>query len=320
MNIAYETYKDTYHNFGIIIPVKKDKNQEENVKYIFLFVVESKPFFTGSKFYIRYILKPFFVKIANLIEIERGLRNSRNFMKKRTKNKYRYVYNAELALHHLRNKFSPIVNFFEMVAELKTIDVSKKSEFQGLINLEEKRIKVSIASILHKADLILEKSNNPFYISSFEVKSMNFIFGIVRSMWQDYFKTDNIKLLSDEKHLKKEVLVNEEAFEIVITDIIENMHSFNNGLAEVSISFDGNKDFIIEFKNNFKQSELLNIKEVVEDFMSDGNMEVLRRKSHGLSQIKILIDQMKIKYEMYIEKNELIIFKIYFTTHENSNI
>lgn len=216
-------------------------------------------------------------------------------------------------MHFLRNKFSPIKNYFEMSDKAPTVLEDKRKQYDQILRKEGERVKISIKDILERTDRILEKSENPFVITQLTPMSLKKVWDISRKIWYDFFDNDSIEFeLRNFQGSDKPYELNEEGLEILITDIVENLQQYQNGYYKLKF-IEGEKFFSIIMENDVKivdnvQQEL---EKLVSDFMSNDNAEINKRKTHGMSMIKSFLLQMKIVHNLSFQ-NRIFCFKLIF--------
>ena len=98
------------YKYSRLIPVKDDKD-------IYIFYISFKENLYDFFDYFNVGVKPLLVKIVNAVKLENELIITKNEEFKKIKSKLNYVNNATSAMHFLRNKFSPITNFMEMLKD-----------------------------------------------------------------------------------------------------------------------------------------------------------------------------------------------------------
>jgi len=303
IEINFKTYSVNFY-----IPIKV-----ENEMYVFVYIVEDLKIWSICKFYVSWYLKPLLSKIAVVLRVEKELRDDRDNYIKKMKDKMYYVNNATLAMHFLRNKFSPIKNYLEMIEKEERFGKEKKDQYSEILKKELSRVKTSVKEILDRTNLILEKSENPFIVNQLSEVSLKKVVDICRKIWYDFFDHDSIIFQwKDIDETKKSYNLNEDGLEILITDITENLHKYQDGIFKLRFTED-NDSYFVTFENNVKNYDSLNIdlEKMALDFMSDDNIEINKRTTHGMSMIKSFLNQMKIEYKLSIE-NRIFLFKLIF--------
>jgi hypothetical protein len=105
--------------------------------------------------------------------------------------------------------------------------------------------------------------------------------------------------------------LNQDGLEIVITDIVENAHKYNNGHYALKFIED-ERSFHISFENGIKEAEMNpELEKLVSDFSSNNKLEINKRITHGMTMIKSFLEQMKIVHNLSIE-NGVFILKLTF--------
>ncbi len=159
-----------------------------------------------------------------------------------------------------------------------------------------------MADILEKTNQILEKSENPFVISNLRSMSVRKIVDITRKVWYNFFDNESITFQWKEvENSDKTFLLSQDGLEILITDIVENMHKYHNGNYSLKFLEEGNA-FALIFENNVKNYDHVKpeLEKLVEDFTNNDNSEINKRKTHGMSMIKSFLTQMNIVHNLLI--------------------
>jgi len=294
-------------------------------KFIIIIVWEKAP---GLLFnivfqdmFIERIFRPYFSKIVKLMIIEYNIRKEKRMDVLSLKENQNYLNNAKTALHFLRNKFTPIQNYLEMVDSLKSADAEKKKIIEDNMKNEFENAKRSVQSITQKTSTILDKAKDPFYAKDIKYIRARMIYIYLREIWDEIIGDPKIEVKSFDEQKKAYSKIDVECIEMVFYDLIRNMKNFHQSYKSLQFSY--NDDFIIiHFINDFKNDPtvLAQLKEIVEDITSKGRAEIIRRKAHGLLNVINFLEQMDIKYEFKVEENKYLFeVKLFLKRVDNGN-
>ena len=300
------------------------QNKIEDTEYIFI-LVTNKPF----PLYYRVInltdtLKSIFAKISKILLSEKKLNEIKKDELTKLSVQSLYVTRATKVMHHIRNRLTPISNLIKMLDKSDTISDFQKKEFRELLRLEKERAKNELENITKRANYLLEKTNNPFNFTEIKPLKLQSCFAILSKNVASYFPERRVKVIWTKPSDIDDVCIkiNHEGFELFLSDWLNNMHKYNNGI--VDIVFHIQEHILsIEFWNNYINTEN-DVSQMISDLMSRGRNEIMKRTTHGLYQIKTCLEEMEIDF--HIKKadsdNELICLVINFklNQYENSNI
>ncbi len=134
-NIPVQINKVKFENTLIISTRLKEES------YAFIFLIDNLRIWFFCNYYLRIYFKPILKKISVILRVEKEIRDERDLYIKKMKDKLYYVSNATLAMHFLRNKFSPIKNYLEMIEEAENVSREKRSQFNNILDMEHVRAK-----------------------------------------------------------------------------------------------------------------------------------------------------------------------------------
>ncbi|GAB4093557.1 hypothetical protein GCM10028786_24840 [Flaviaesturariibacter terrae] len=285
---------------------------------LFIYVINAKKLgylkFVGEV-YSELYLRPILTRVTKVLRVEIELKKERDLHMKQIKNRIIYVNNATMAMHFLRNKFSPIKAHFEMldVIDDKQTDPLKLEGIKAIAEQNRRKIKVAIQEILQRTNQILEKPENPFLITEINKTSLRKIFTIIVKNWTYYFEVESINMqwkVDFEQNIY--FSLNEEYFEILINDCIQNMSKYEDGYHALNFA-ETPEYYNIYFVNNYKRTESKEeMDKMVHDFNSPDDTEMSRRTSHGLAMMKSFLKQMRIIYNLRLEDDNRIVLKLSF--------
>lgn len=265
------------------------------------------------------LLKPVFERVARILVVEKHLMLERDNILKKIRGKYYFVENARLAMHFLRNKISPITNYFQLLDLIDTVaDEVKKDELLKLSDIERKKSAQTLILILDRIKYTLEKSKNPFVVNEIGSHMVADLLITVRNIWTSELNSNDISSSVDASLFKKSVIYNQEYLEILITDIVTNIKRHNDG--QYMINFHSNDNVIfVNFTNSVKYKDISAVTKIVDDFNSNNTMEIFRRTTSGMYFIKSILLQMDIKHSMQISDRK-VCFQLEFKVTDYENI
>lgn len=252
------------------------------------------------------ILYPFFSRLSYAIK---SLRDQYYEIKKGYESmteKVTYVNNAINSMHFVRNKLSPLKSYLAMVEDFNSSGEDKRKKIKPFIEKEREKLSSSIEEILERADNILEKSNNPFNVTENSNYSAAKLFSIVRGVWNYYLDEEifRIQIIDIDSIGDKELSFNEAGIELVSVNWINNMKKYKTD-DDYGLLFRQEEDYYeVCFYNSInvikdKEPEFISL------FNSSDRMAILKRKTHGLVEIKDFLDQMNMEYKLFIDGNKL---------------
>lgn len=308
-------FNDIEYTNSLVIKVKSKK--------IYLFILTNKEENTSvQNLYVFNVLKPIFERLARVIEFELNF----NYEKRKNlvdiKSKFLYIRNAETAMHFIKNKLSPLANLIEVFGDLleKNVLFPNDPALHRFVKTENDKSKNSVSKIIGQADLILDKSENPFNFSQLHLYEIHKVVTVTKELADEFLLTNynitfNLDYLSIDRY---ELKYNPEGFYLLITDWFANMKKYGTNH---EVYFSENSDyFLLIFANEFDETQIIKVGTLVREFNDNKRNEIIRRKSHGLFQIKTSLEQMELIGKMsIISKNELS-FEIKFKKHGIENI
>lgn len=254
------------------------------------------------------IVTPFFVRLSKVFETFICQKKIELDKMIEMESKIAYVNNAINSMHFMRNKLGPIRNYLDMIKDFNSNNVDdkdKKQELKKIIENERNKLNVSLDNILERANIILEKANNPFNVNELKEHSTLKLYVELKKIWELFF-VDNrpiVRLEIDQNKLElKNLLFNTLGLELVFCNWINNMEKYNAGICFVEI-YEDDLFVVITFVNsvyNLSETEMM-----VRLFNSDDRIEISRRNSHGLIEIKDFLNQMNIPANMSLEEDIL---------------
>ncbi len=254
-----------------------------------------------TTFYAEHILSPILIKVTRLIEIEIELKNDRKNYLNKLKNKMYFIDNTVKGIHYLNNRLSPIANFFSLMEEKTKMqhDDPKLGPLNSIIEKELETAKVNMQPIIEKTHQILKKSSNPYIITEKGNVSLYHIVSSVRTIWGIRgLNKDRLKINWPRELMAFNTSIDEDSFDYVIEEIINNMEKHHNSIYEARFIIHDEAP-VIYFVNDIKQEEKnVDLKKLIDDVNRDTASELLRRKSHGMYFIKQYLQQMDIHLQL----------------------
>jgi hypothetical protein len=255
------------------------------------------------------IVTPFFTRLSKVFETFINQKNIELIKITEMEGKISYVNNAINSMHFMRNKLGPMRNYLDMVNDYNSMitekdEKDKKNNLKKIIENERNKLSTSLDNILERANTILEKANNPFNVNEVESHSTLKLYVELKRIWELFF--DDIRPLVALKLSKeleyKNLKFNTLGLELVFCNWINNIKKYNSGNYSVKLHED-EKYVLITFKNSV--SNINDTEIIVKLFNSDDRIEISKRNSHGLIEIKDFLNQMNIDSLMSIQDNEL---------------
>jgi hypothetical protein len=280
------------------------KCRVENSTYLFAIIPQynSKTILTP---FFNEIVTPFFVRLSKVFETFINQKKLELEKIIEMEDKIAYVSNAINSMHFMRNKLGPIRNYLDMVNDYNSLK-EKRLDLKNIIESERNKLSVSLDNILERANLILEKANNPFNVNEVKRHSTLKLYVELKRIWELFFVDvrPNVDLEINHKLEIKNLSFNTLGLELVFCNWINNMQKYNSG--QYNVKLYENQDYvIITFTNTVSNTSETEV--IVKLFNSDDRIEISRRNSHGLIEIKDFLNQMNIEAKMILEENRLIL-------------
>jgi hypothetical protein len=203
---------------NLIIYINFDDNE-----YLFLFSLEKEiPFYYKLIGFFRTIEPPL-SKMSQILLSERKLFEIKHEEIEKLSEKSLYVNRANNMMHFIRNRLSPFSNLSKMLDNLSTVPEDKVENFKKLIFDQNTRSKIELRNITDRADDMLEKSKNPFFYKTLKEVSIERTFTILRKSFMVFFPENEIKTEIKSQLKRRTVKLNEEGFEIFLSDWLNNI-------------------------------------------------------------------------------------------------
>lgn len=275
----------------------------ENQEYIYVIITEKTlPFYYLLIGFFNRTLEPAFKKISNILLSEKRLQDFRNEEINRLSERSQYVNRANKTMHYIRNRLGPFSNLIKMLEKFDSVTEEKKSSFRELIFKEAETARNELNNITERANNMLEKSNNPFVYTKLDDISIERVFTILKRNVYSFFPNIEIDVSIDIIEEKQFVKLNEEGFELFLSDWLNNMLKYSREFVECKFIV-SETTLEINFINDHKLSKQ-DLDKLINDLMSDDRNEIMRRTTHGLYTIKLTLEDMNIPYQALAADND----------------
>lgn len=294
--------EDRNVSMNFVIYTKIDKHE-----YFYLFTLNHNlpPLYHLTEFFS--ILTPSFNKVTKIILSQDEIQKLRSDEVLKLSQKRQYVARANGTMHFIRNRLSPFSNLIAMLETLHSIPSEKKEEFTKKLHDQNNTAKNDLREITKRADIMLENSENPFFYSILHDVSVGKIFSILKRSCQSYFPENVIESDILNSQIKQIVKINEEGFEIFLSDWLNNIKKYYVNYFKCKFTIN-EQSLYISFENNHSQSKE-EIKKIVRDLTSNDRNEIIKRTTHGLYTIKSLLSDMAVDFTVH-EENNILTFTI----------
>jgi len=294
----------------------------EDVEFLFVFTTKRTiPFYYVIIGFFR-TLVPSLSKISKIILSENHLQEIKNAELLKLSIRSQYVTRATKAMHFIRNRLGPLNNLMKMLDNKGIVEKDKIESFELLLTSERERARFELKNIVERADYLLEKSNNPFNYTQTEKISLEKLFTLVKRNVNVFFPKTEIKIDRGNNYEKAYVAINDEGFELFLSDWLNNMKKYSARSIEIDFFVSSDKVKIIFWNDIAEDNTTIN--KLISDLMSNDRGEIMKRTTHGLYQIKTSLDEMNVNYEIEKVTKDFVFIKftieLNFITDENSNI
>lgn len=291
------------NNISYLIPC-------EELNYVYIFILKRNlPFYleiiTAHEF-----IKPSLFRISKILLTEKHLNDIKaKELRSLSKKRVNYIRSIK-TMHFVRNRLTAFKNLTELVSHYNN---NKNPEVYDLLIDQNAKSKLEIELITKRAEIMLEKSNDPFDFSECEEILIKDLYLLVKSNTDMFFGTDalNTNLNEEFLNLNNKVLINLDGFSLFLSDWYSNINKYNNGFVKISFNFEKNNNILtLFFENNYKNKEQL-VVNLVRDFLSNDRNEILKRKTHGIYIMKDTLNSMNLFYDLIIDKeNKVLTFNL----------
>ena len=279
-----------------------------DVEYIFLLVSRTAPnSFSG------FLMMPVFSRMVKILTFENSLSAQRNHYMEKLKNRMEFIEDAQVAMHFIKNKLSPIKNFISISEDLDNLPPESREEAFKHFQKERDKIKSNIPIILDKAQRFHGNVDKPFSLSDFKVEKAKKLVAIVRNSWNTWFSDDDIHTEIDTEQIDRySVELNEDLLEYLLTNWISNIDR-HGGKHKRLLFSETDEYLVVSFENGIKPTHMKEAEDFVHDFNSDDRNEIINRggQSRGLRELKWFVRGLDIQNSMNIT-NSIIHFSLTF--------
>ncbi|MCW2121062.1 hypothetical protein [Flavobacterium sp. 7A] len=260
----------------------------------------------------------YFKRRARILLNEKKLQELKTEEVSKLSDRSQYVNRANKTMHFVRNRLGPISNLVKQIEFLDKVPEEKSEDFRRLILKENERAKIELKNISIRADDMLEKSKNPFVYNTLSDISIARMFTILKQNVSCFFP--QLIVSTSIKNLDKKLFVkiNEEGFELVLSDWLNNIYKYKNDFVDIHFIID-NEHLNIKFINNHKLDNN-NIENLISDLTSTDRNEIMKRTTHGLFILKSTLEDMNIPITMTHNKlDKLLTLTLILKTFKNEN-
>lgn len=277
----------------------------------------------------KYILKLTFSKASTLLSADYRVGVMREKKFNEIKDNVLYVNQAVRVMHFIRNKMTPLSNLIAFHKTFSKIPEESRDAMSKRFNEEVKQADKDLKEILHFADYLLDKSNNPFIDPEMGEIQVSKIFIILSEIVQQHLGTtvsiDQSVIESEERQLVVSTSIIES--KILMTDWITNIHKYCKNYYYITMSIvEG--ILIVHFENDYRSNEDI-IQRLIRDINSQSKDAVIEGKSdsHGIHIIKSLAEKLQVEVKASKSYHEthgpLLCLDLKYKTHEriqNTNL
>lgn len=300
-NIEFYINVDFFHDNdleknNLLFPIKiETKNPSEEGCYAFLVVLSNEE--SHGKIF-KYVgdMQNVFYKLSRVLSNERSIQKHKIKSSELLNDKIKFVENAQETMHFIRNRLTPIQNLIGLIKKKSKYSSVPEESYNQLINNSCESSDREIKELIREAKYFLDDNNNPFKFNVDEQYNIQAIISIVRGHWNAIMQETPLEI--DSSTLKNvaecNILINRDAFDILLSDIVGNIKKYNNGYAKCIISSE-NSYLLVTFLNSFSDKE--KIQSVINDINSSDRDEIMRRKTFGLNSIKRVSENLNIHLE-----------------------
>jgi len=267
--------------------------------------------------------RPIFEYMARIYFISNSLIELNNSNLKIIKQKIAYVFDAQNALHFVKNKLSPItstIGLMDRYFKQKELSIEQKAYIEK--RLLENNNNVEIKTIIKKAEVLIKGVDNILNEEDNIISLKSFI-DELRKNWFFHFNSIDGVIINVENLTNIKVLINQMMFDFIFTDIIENINKYGeSNQKNVELTLDD--DYVkILFSNKILEFEKCKqeLDDIVLLYNLRDNDEIYSRKTHGLNFIRRLLRRKNIENKIFVDKSKFTFnHEIKIKIHKNENI
>lgn len=289
-------------------------------QYYFLVSLKRESVFSES---LVLSFRPIFEYIARIYFISNSLIELNNSNLKIIKQKIAYVFDAQNALHFVKNKLSPITSTIGLMDRyFKQKDLSFEQKEYIKKRLLENNNNAEIKTIIKKAEVLIKGVDNILDEKDNVVSLKSFIDELRKNWFFHFNSIDGVKI-EIENITSIKVLINQMMFDFVFTDIIENINKYGDS-KQKNVVMTMDEEFIrILFSNKILDYEKCkqDLDEIVTLYNLRDNDEIYSRKTHGLNFVRRLLRRKNIENKIFVDKMNLTFsHEIKIKKFKNENI
>jgi len=291
--------------FTFIIPLI---HAEENIAYIMVGTKQSHslnlfPSFR-NKLFLNPFLIPFFEHLSEFFSHENLHKENRNKKFRQISDEHDYVLRTISAVHFIRTRLSPYLNYLEMTNDLyhnRNYNPEIRMALEKVIVEENDRSRSALKEVLERSDQILDSTNNPFNVRK-DIKAIEVlnIVSDLQNLMRDILGTigsDRLKVQLLIEDYEKLLMVSTKGMNIVFSDVIGNIRKHSDGQYNVDIKIENTK-LLITFTNSVEitPTRLHDLRFFCQYISSDENYDIFKMSTKGAFIMKDFLRQMDVKF------------------------
>lgn len=248
--------------------------------------------------------RPIFEYVGRIYYMSNSLMTISNENQKIIKQKIAYVFDAQNALHYVKNKLTPITSTINLMDRyFRQKDLSPENKVYIENRLLTNNNNYEIKQIIKKAEILIKGVDNILEEKD-KCISLKALIDDIRKNWFFHFNNIDDVIISVDNLKNIKIEINQMMFDFVFTDIIENINKYGKeGGKRVEISLE-NDIISILFSNKISDydRDKRELDEIVNLYNLTNNDEIYSRKTHGLSFIRRLLRRKNIENKIFINK------------------
>lgn len=303
------------------------RSTAEKLSYYFLVTTSRKVGLISSEILAPIIFPMIFKHLAQAIDVDAKENSQRSRFIKRIEEKQEYVLKATEVMHFVKGSLSPIKSSLTVANMINDSQYAPKRDY--LIEQQKKLVPQAlreIKNIIDRADLILQKSRNPFVVSEVSVHTLYYLVSETRKKWNMNYSDKTIHIIANSANLSTVLCrYDPEYLDIVYTDLISNIKKYSEGLPLLNIIEMDSENFVtVQLVNTIKNTivDIGELQKMIIAYNTEQKWEINKRKSDGMTHVKMYLNQMHIPSTISIDNDKYIFeFKIpKVKENENSNL
>lgn len=280
------------------------KIPDSEISYIFIADVENSNIF--RILYQFRLMISFLSRLSRLLEVNYKLRANEIASVKEMTNNLNYINAAQQAMHFIKNKLSPVKNYFaELEMYEKCRDLATKERMKERLDAEKSNAEQSFTIAINRANYIVSKMYTSQMFSEVEKHKFIVLLNNVRDIWQSYgFSQRDSEIVDICVETPLFVTFNRYGMDQVLTNWISNMNNYGNSNSRYTVNEDADY-YILRFINATDANANVQA-EFVKCYNQNDRDEIIKRNWHGLMEIKEALEQMNIPNEMSLNGIEVL--------------